>query len=247
MVDDDELLLEAQAAILRSSGMEVHTLSQPLQIMEVLTNFTPDVVVLDVYMPDASGPELAAVLRERDEQQHLPILFLSAETDMTQQLLALNLGGDDFLVKPVQPDHLVAAVTARARRARQNSAIRQRLESTLYEREREHLALNHHAIVSIADRAGNITYINDKFCEISGYSRGELIGQNHRILKSGEHPPEFYQSLWHTIAGGKVWQDKICNRRKDGSLYWVESTITPFLDRDGKPYQYVRSVPTSPI
>jgi len=111
------------------------------------------------------------------------------------------------------------------------------MESRLYER--EHLALDHHAIVSITDRAGQITYANDRFCEISGYSLDELLGQNHRIVKSSRHPPEFYRKLWHTIAGGEVWHGKICNRRKDGSLYWVEATITPFLDGDGKPYQYV--------
>ncbi|MGK2952043.1 MAG: PAS domain-containing protein [Thiobacillus sp.] len=239
LVDDDPLLLETYAAVLRSAGMEVYALSRVLQIMDALDSFAPDVVVLDVYMPEATGPELAAVLRERDEYLHLPILFLSAETDMTQQLLALNLGGDDFLVKPVQPDHLVSAITARVRRARQHAAIQHRLETALYEREREHLALDHHAIVSIADQAGNITYVNDKFCKVSGYTRGELLGHNHRIVKSGEHPPEFYQNLWHTITGGQVWQGEICNRRKDGSYYWVESTITPFLDGDGNPYQYV--------
>jgi len=239
LVDDDPLLLDVHAAVLRAAGMEVRTLSQPLQILALLQDFAPDVAILDVYMPDASGPELAAVLRERDAQLHIPILFLSAETDMTQQLLALNLGGDDFLVKPVQPDHLVAAVTARARRARQNSAVRQRLETTLYEREREHLALDQHAIVSIADRAGNITYVNDRFCAVSGYSRAELLGANHRIVKSGAHPPAFYKELWQTVARGDVWHGEICNRRKDGSPYWVESTITPFLDDIGKPYQYV--------
>lgn len=108
-----------------------------------------------------------------------------------------------------------------------------------YEREREHQALNHHAIVSTADSAGNIISVNEKFCEISGYSRDELIGHNHRILKSGEHPPGFYQNLWRTISRGDVWQGEVCNRRKDGRLYWVESTITPFLDETGKPYQYI--------
>lgn len=239
LVDDEPLLLELQATALRNAGMTVQTLSKPLQALDVVDRFNPEVVVLDVYMPDASGPELAAVLRERDAQSHLPILFLSAETDMTQQLLALNLGGDDFLVKPVKPEHLVAAVSTRARRARQNGAIQRRLESSLYEREREHLALDHHAIVSIADRGGNITYANDLFCQISGYSRDELLGQNHRIVKSEQHPPELYQEMWHSIVNGNVWHDEICNRRKDGSLYWVDATITPFLDGEGKPYQYV--------
>jgi len=99
--------------------------------------------------------------------------------------------------------------------------------------------LDHHAIVSIADRFGNITYINEKFCEISGYSRDELIGRNHRILKSEEHSTEFYQDLWQTISQGNVWQGEICNRRKDGTHYWVESTISPFVDKTGKPYKYV--------
>ena len=239
LVENEPQLLEAHSAILHSAGIIVHTLSQPLQILNAIDSFNPDVVVLDVYMPEANGPELAAVLREREGQLHLPILFLSGEKDITQQLLALDLGGDDFLMKPVQAEHLVAAVDVRAQRARYNSATQQRLETTLYERERELQAFDQHAIVSIADQSGLITYVNDKFCEISGYSRNELLGQNHRIVKSGRHSTEFYQNLWQTITQGKIWQDEICNRCKDGSLYWVKSTITPFLDETGKPYQYV--------
>lgn len=239
LVDDDPLLMGAQAGVLSAAGMTVQSLSDPRKTLNILDTFRPDVVVLDVYMPDVSGPEIAAVIRESDNYLTMPILFLSAETDLSQQLLALNLGGDDFLVKPVQPHHLVSAVTARARRARQNAALLRRLKTSLYERDREHLALNHHAIVSIADRKGDITYVNDRFCDISGYSRDELIGQNHRILKSGEHPQAFYDELWQTIASGRIWHGDICNRRKDGSLYWVTSTIAPFMDDRGKPYQYV--------
>lgn len=116
---------------------------------------------------------------------------------------------------------------------------RETLQKTLLELIRQKETLDHHAIVSIADRQGNITYVNDKFCEISGYTRNELIGKNHRLLKSDMHSHEFYKDLWDTISQGNVWHGEICNNKKNGGYYWVESTISPFLDSAGIPYQYV--------
>ena len=119
------------------------------------------------------------------------------------------------------------------------SETRLALQNTILELIQQKDTLDHHAIVSITDEFGSIVYVNDNFCEISGYSRDQLIGNNHRMLKSDMHPKEFYQELWSTITLGKVWHGKVCNQRKDGSHYWVQSTISPFLDTSGKPYQYV--------
>jgi diguanylate cyclase (GGDEF)-like protein/PAS domain S-box-containing protein len=135
----------------------------------------------------------------------------------------------------------VAAEDGQARDAAESALFKEkeRLRIALDELRYQKFALDQHAIVATTDVNGVITYVNQSLCDISGYSKEELLGQDHRLLNSGTHSPDFFQDMYNAISAGKVWSGEVCNRAKNGSLYWLMTTIVPYMDSDNKPTQYI--------
>jgi PAS domain S-box-containing protein len=161
-----------------------------------------------------------------------PSVSLGA-TLFSRSVIALNIWLAAFVVVLYRRSHARQRADATAR-AVAESALRRsdkNLEDMRY-------ALDQSAIVATTDVDGAITYVNDKFCEISGYARDELIGQTPGVLNSGLHPPEVFRDMYETITAGRAWRGELRNRARDGRLYWVDTTIVPFLDDRGQPYQY---------
>ncbi len=239
IIENDSFIAEKYRTILECHNINVKILTRPLKTLEAISTFKPELILTDLHMPDCSGQELTAVIRQDKNYAQLPIIFLSSETDPHSQMLAMSMGADDFLTKPTQDQHLIALIQIRLKRYRWLERMRNNLEKSLRETQYQQLAMDNHAIVSITNPSGEITYANEKFCDISGFKQHELIGQQHRIINSGVHSTKFFSSMWETISEGKVWQADICNKNKNGNLYWVKSTIVPFLTPSGQPYKYV--------
>ncbi len=136
-------------------------------------------------------------------------------------------------------DPALGAIVVNYRDVTDRIQAEENLKSSLKENIDLRAALDEHAIVATTDPRGKITFVNEKFCAISQYSREELIGQDHRIINSGHHSKKFFEDLWRTISKGGVWNGEIKNRAKDGSFYWVATTIVPFVHEDGSPRQFV--------
>ena len=205
-------------------GCDVATADGPGDLFRILDRDRHDLVVIDGRSRSDVRP-LAALLAADPDWAQRHVVLLDPGSGPT---LAGPAGGP--AVDASDPPEVVAAGLVRTARGRR-ALLRPSLARMPADREDERRALDLHALVSIADAQGTIVYANDHFCQTSGFSRDELLGSNHRIVRSGLHPPAVYEGLWRTISAGRVWQGELCNRRKDGSLYWVATTIMPMAGR----------------
>ena len=208
-----------------NSQLEFHIAMDKSSFLDSLEKFTPDVVLSDHSLPSFDSAEALKITRQW--QQHVPFILVTGTVSEEYAAKMIKLGADDYILKD--------------RMTRLSGAIHSALQNrkALKEVADYKYALDQSAIVAITNQKGIIIYANQNFCKISKYNANELIGQDHRIINSGYHPAAFIKTLWATIANGQIWRGEFKNLAKDGSIYWVDTFIIPFLNEMGKPYQYL--------
>ncbi len=229
--------LSDHTAHLHAAGCEVLVGSEPAEVWTQIFEFAPEMCVVNTTLPTCRGSDVMALLHRHKRFARLPVIYL-ATTD-NQQLAACDANGEARLFVPVTVPQLTLATVTRARQFRRFETIYEQRRRAWRELSDLKKALDRHAIVSVSSTDGTILSVNSKFCDISGYRREELIGRNHRLIKSGYHPPTLFEGMWRTITRGHIWQGEVKNRSKDGSAYWVQATIAPILNADGQPERYI--------
>ncbi len=249
VVDDAHENLHLLSSMLSGEGYLVLPVSNGPQAISSAQFRHPDLILLDILMPEMDGYEVCRRLKADTRTREIPVIFLSALDDLAKKVQGFEAGGVDYITKPFQAEEVVARVRThlalshmQQRLQEQNRQLkreiteRKRIEQEL--RKLSRVVEQSGNTILITDAHGHMEFVNPAFTKITGYSPEEALGQSPGILQSGKHPPEFYRTLWTTISRGEVWQGEFMNKKKNGDLYWESATISPVKDTEGNITHY---------
>jgi len=239
VIEDDSFVRTGLVMALRRHGYETLDAGDGVRGLELAYNQRPSIVVTDVNLPGQNGFAVLEELRTHPETAAIPVVMMTGEPHRADARYSMNRGADDYLQKPFTIEQMLAILDARLRR---HDGIERALEART-EAERisaaEKIKLQSTALeaaangIAITNRDGQILWVNQAFTALTGFSAEEIVGKNPRVLGSGRHPRDFFAEMWQTISAGRPWHGELINKRKDGSCYHEEMTITPVCDERG--------------
>ncbi|WP_321315578.1 response regulator [Halarcobacter sp.] len=236
-VEDDELIRNETFSILERFFKKVFIAKDGKEALDIYHENKSDIelILTDINMPIMDGIEFITEVRKEDDET--PVLVVTAFNDVSLLIKVIKLNVSDYIVKPMQMNATLKILNKiLINKHNQKMVLKQKNELQIYKD-----ILDKENLVSETDLNGIITYANDIFCEVSGYTKEELIGVNHNIVRHPDVSPKIYENMWNTIQNKQVWKGKIKNKAKDGSAYYVKSTVFPILDEDGNIEKYVAS------
>ena len=231
-VEDDPEIRRTVESIMNKIFKELYVADDGEEALEIYSRLKKDkkhldAIISDINMPKVNGIELLE--RVREDNYDMPFIFTTAYSETDYLFDSIKKNATDYMLKPVDIGLLIEKIGDASYLARQRETIKKQKK----ELERYLRAIDNVAIISKTDLKGNITFANEIFCEISQYSKNELYGRSHNIIRHNDVPAETYKELWKTIQSGHTWQGKVKNKAKDGSSYFVNATIIPLYDEVG--------------
>lgn len=209
------------------------------EALEMIEDEKIDLILLDIMMPKIDGYEVCKRLKSNEKTKDIPIIFITAKTDEDSIEKAYDVGGVDYITKPFKAREVLSRIQTHLTLAEQKFNLEQNLEENITLLNQYKQVVDESSLVSKVNKEGIITYVNNAFVELSGYTKDELIGQNHNIVRHKEAAESTYNDMWETIKNKKVWQGEVKNLKKDDSSYIVQTTVMPIVDAKGEIKEYI--------
>ena len=233
-IEDDLLSRELMLMMLSDFFDTIATASDGLEGLDKYLQNDTDLIITDINMPKMNGLEMIEKIRQNNKK--IPILILSAYNDTDYLMSAIKYGINGYINKPIQFEQIEQEL----RKITDNIRLEEQIKESHYLLEQYQEVVDASAIVSKTNLKGVITYVNDNFCNISEYSREELLGKPHNIIRHPDVPKHIYAQMWDTIENKKkIWKGIVKNLTKSGKSYYVKTAVKPILDRDGNILEYI--------
>ena len=226
IVDDEPANINLVAEILHNL-YEIRIATNGMTALSMIEKAKPDLILLDINMPQMNGYEVAAKLKSSQETTNIPFIFLTGKSDAQSIVEGFKHGAVDYISKPFSKEELLARVETHLKL----NELQTSLNDTVNELASYVEIMDQNINFSATDLKGAITNVSSAFCKVCGFTKEELISKNHNIVKHEDMPKEIYEDLWKTISQDLVWTGELKNKKKDGTSYWVEITIYPDFDK----------------